>query len=77
MQDKPSDAGKRLKDRIKESVGEATNLAAAVNVGRGGQTTSISTRQKVVHKDGVTTTTTEAYDEKTTTSAGKEGKRDD
>lgn len=76
MPDNHSDAAERLKNRIKKAVGEATNVAAAVNVGRNGGTTSVSTRQKVVHRDGITTTTTERHEE-ATTSAGKGGNQDD
>ena len=62
------DAGKNFRDelkkKIKESVDHSSNVAAAVNVGSKGQRTSISSRQRVVHKDGVTTTVTEHREER-------------
>ncbi|MDQ4065313.1 MAG: hypothetical protein M3161_04635 [Actinomycetota bacterium] len=38
---------------------DSTNIASAINVGSKGRRSTVSSRQKVTHKDGVTTTTTE------------------
>lgn len=60
-------AEKRLRDELKkkiENVVDSANVASAVNVGSNGQRTSVSSRQRVVHKDGVTTTTTERREER-------------
>ena len=53
-----------LKQGIKDAVGDGVNIASAVNVGSKGQSTSVSSRQRVVHRDGVTTTTTERTEER-------------
>ena len=54
----------QLKKKIKESVGESSNIATAVNVGSKGQRTSVSSHQRVVHRDGVTTTVTKQREER-------------
>ena len=51
-----------LKKRIKEQVDDAvvtSNTAIASNIGKKGGHTSVSSRQRVVHRDGVTTTVEE------------------
>ena len=53
-----------LKQRIKKGVDDAvstSNTAVASNIGKKGGRTSVSSRQRVVHKDGRTTT----YEERT------------
>ena len=37
----------------------SNNVASAINVGGKGRRSAVSSRQKVIHRDGVTTTTTE------------------
>jgi len=50
---------KRRKEQLKEQIEDAakkdSNIASAVNVGESGSKTSVSSRQEVVTKDGVTT----------------------
>ena len=62
------DVGKNFRDelkrKIKESVGDGSNVASAVSVGSKGQTTSVSSRQRVLHRDGVTTTVTAKHEER-------------
>ncbi len=41
------------------NVVDSSNIATAINVGGNGRRSAVSSRQKVTHKDGVTTTTTE------------------
>jgi hypothetical protein len=53
-----------LKARIEDAVGESTNVASAINIGKGRSHTSVSSRQRVVHRDGVTTTVTERREHK-------------
>ena len=65
------DAGKRfkeeLKKKIKQTIDEGgANVASAVNVGSKGQHTSVSSRQRIVQRDGITTTTTERREERST-----------
>jgi hypothetical protein len=60
-----------LKEKIKDAVAQSTNVAAAVNVGGKSKRTSVSSRQRVVHRDGVTTTTTETREERTTDTEGR------
>ena len=65
------DLGKRfteeLKKKIKQTIDEGgANVASAVNVGGKGQRTSVSSHQRVVQRDGVTTTTTERREERST-----------
>ena len=46
-----------LKNKIKDQVDDAVsnaNIAAAVNIGRSGTCTSVSSRQRVVQRDGET-----------------------
>ncbi|MFN2389948.1 MAG: hypothetical protein ABR575_10150 [Actinomycetota bacterium] len=52
-----------LKKRIKEAVDEG-NVASAINVGGKGSHTSVSSRQQVTHRDGVTTKKTERREER-------------
>lgn len=64
-----ADVGKNFRDelkkKIKESIDEgSTNVVSAVNVGGKGQHTSVSAHQRVVHRDGVTTTVTEKHEER-------------
>ncbi|MEA2434277.1 MAG: hypothetical protein QOG54_1734 [Actinomycetota bacterium] len=44
-----------LKARIKDAVKDDTNIVSSVNVGGSGSRTSVSSRQEVVTKNGVTT----------------------
>ena len=54
-----------LKKKIKESIDEGgANIASAINVGGKDRHTSVSSRQRIVQRDGVTTTTTEKWEEK-------------
>jgi hypothetical protein len=54
-----------LKKKIKQSIDEGgANIASAVNVGSNGQHTSVSSHQRIVQRDGVTTTTTERREER-------------
>jgi len=51
-----------LKTKIKEHIEgavDASNTAVASNVGKKGSRTSVSSRQRVVQRDGRTTTVTE------------------
>lgn len=59
MNDKHRKLKDELKKRIKDAVEDSSNIASAINVGSKGTRTSVSSRQRVVHRDGVTTTTTE------------------
>ncbi len=55
-----------LKQKIKDAVdGGGSNIASAVNIGSKGERTSVSSHQRVVQRDGVTTTTTERREERT------------
>ncbi|HEV3471626.1 MAG TPA: hypothetical protein VG408_00260 [Actinomycetota bacterium] len=58
MHEKARSVRDELKRGLKNVV-DATNIASAINVGRRGEHTSVSSRQKVTHRDGVTTTITE------------------
>jgi CMP-2-keto-3-deoxyoctulosonic acid synthetase len=51
-----------LKRDLKKTIVDATNIASAINVGKRGEHSSVSSRQKVTHRDGVTTTVTETND---------------
>lgn len=59
---------RKLRDQLEKQIGEAvadgTNIASAVNIGGKGKSTSVRSRQRVVHRDGETTTTTERYEER-------------
>ncbi len=59
MNDKHRSLKDELKRRIKDAVEDSSNIASAINVGGKGTRTSVSSRQRVVHRDGVTTTITE------------------
>ena len=63
MSEKHTEFRDRLKKMITDAVGESSNIASAVNVGSKGTKTSVSSRQRAVHRDGVTTTTTERHEE--------------
>ena len=60
-----------LKANLEDAITDSTNAASAVNVGGKGKRTSVSSRQRVVHRDGVTTTTTEIREERTTDTEGR------
>ena len=64
-----SDLGKRFVEELKKKVKDAadqdgTNIASSVNIGSKGQRTSVSSRQRIVKRDGITTTTTERREER-------------
>lgn len=65
------DVGKRFAEELKKKIKDAVdhngaNIASSVNVGSKGQRTSVSARQRIVQRDGITTTTTERREERTT-----------
>lgn len=54
--------GNEIRDEVKRkirNVVDAKNIASAINVGGKGRRNAVSSRQRVTHKDGITTTTTE------------------
>ena len=54
-----------LKKKFKQAIDDGgANIASSFNVGGKGQRTSVSTRQRIVHRDGITTTTTERREER-------------
>lgn len=66
MSDKNGDLFDQLKKRINQAVDDGnTNVAKAINVGGKGRRASVSSRQRVVHRDGVTTRVTETHREET------------
>ena|GEM_PF-6343159 len=64
MSDKHRELRDEIKKKIKDAASDTSNIASAINVGGKGRRTSVSSRQKVVHRDGVTTTTTEKHEER-------------
>jgi hypothetical protein len=66
MTEKRRKARDELKKWIENAVSESSNVASAINVGNKGSRTSVSSRQRIVHRDGVTTTVTERREEKST-----------
>lgn len=52
-----------FKRRIKDAAKETSNIASAINVGNN-KSASTSSRQRVVQRDGVTTTVTETREER-------------
>ena len=63
MTEKSRKLAEELKAKIKDAVSGSSNIASAINVGKGSHT-SVSSRQRVVHRDGHTTTVTERHEEK-------------
>jgi len=66
-----SELGKRFAEELKKKIKDAArddgvNIASSVNIGSKGQRTSVSSRQRVVQRDGITTTTTERREERST-----------
>ncbi len=63
-----TDKRKSLRDELKEIIANATgnspNIASSINVGDGDQHTSVSKKQRVVQRDGVTTKVTETREER-------------
>lgn len=62
-------AGRKLADELKTLVKKAVNenganVAKAINVGGEGKTTSVSSKQKIVQRDGNTETVTERTEHK-------------
>jgi hypothetical protein len=55
-----------LKARIEDAVATSSNVASSINIGQKGSHTSVSSRQRVVHRDGVTTTVTERREDTST-----------
>lgn len=58
-----------LKKKIKDAVtasSDTSNIASAIHIGGAGRRTGVSTRQRVVQRDGVTTKVTETREEKGT-----------
>lgn len=64
MTDKRSELRDVLKKLITESAGESSNVAKAINVGGSNRHSAVSSRQRVVQKDGVTTKVTETREER-------------
>jgi hypothetical protein len=48
------DLKKEIRDRVDDAV-SASNTAIATNIGKGGTRTSVTSRQRVVQRDGKTT----------------------
>ena len=66
MTDKRRSLRDELKKLIDSANHETSNVASAINVGKGDHRSSISSRQRIVQRDGKTETVTETREERRT-----------
>ena len=66
MTDKRRSLREELKNVIRDASDESSNIASAINVGGKNRSSSVSSKQRVIQRDGVTTKVTETREERRT-----------